>query len=65
MSEAKWVTRSILLIYLTTTGIFLAIFFVLWYDKLYDELVVEKSRALRDTHRTIVLSVLKIGRAHV
>lgn len=58
MSEAKWVTRSILLIYLTTTGIFLAIFFVLWYDKLYDELVVEKSRALRDTHRTIVLSVL-------
>ncbi len=58
MSEAKWVTRSILLIYLTTTSIFLAIFFVLWYDKLYDELVVEKSRALRDTHRTIVLSVL-------
>ena len=58
MSEAKWVTRSILLIYLTTTGVFLAIFFVLWYDKLYDELVVEKSRALRDTHRTIVLSVL-------
>ena len=58
MSEAKWVTRSILLIYLTTTGIFLAIFFVLWYDKLYDELIVEKSRALRDTHRTIVLSVL-------
>lgn len=58
MSEAKWVTRSILLIYLTTTGIFLAIFFVLWYDKLYDELVVEKSRVLRDTHRTIVLSVL-------
>ena len=58
MSEAKWVTRSILLIYLTTTGIFLAIFFALWYDKLYDELVVEKSRALRDTHRTIVLSVL-------
>lgn len=58
MSEAKWVTRSILLIYLTTTGIFLAIFFILWYDKLYDELVVEKSRVLRDTHRTIVLSVL-------
>lgn len=58
MSEAKWVTRSILLIYLTTTGVFLAIFFILWYDKLYDELVVEKSRALRDTHRTIVLSVL-------
>lgn len=58
MSEAKWVTRSILLIYLTTTGIFWAIFFVLWYDKLYDELVVEKSRVLRDTHRTIVLSVL-------
>lgn len=58
MSEAKWVTRSILLIYLTTTGIFLAIFFVLWYDKLYDELVVEKSRALRDTHRTIVVSIL-------
>ncbi len=58
MSEARWVTRSILLIYLTTTGIFLAIFFALWYDKLYDELIVEKSRNLRDTHRTIVLSVL-------
>lgn len=58
MSEAKWVTRSILLIYLTTTGIFLAIFFALWYDKLYDTLVVEKSRNLRDTHRTIVVSIL-------
>lgn len=58
MSEARWVTRSILLIYLTTTGIFLAIFFALWYDKLYDEFIVEKSRNLRDTHRTIVLSVL-------
>lgn len=58
MSEAKWVTRSILLIYLTTTGIFLAIFFALWYDKLYDELVVDRSKNLRDTHRTIVVSIL-------
>lgn len=58
MSEAKWVTRSILLIYLITTGIFLAIFFTLWYDKLYDELVVDRSKALRDTHRTIVLSIV-------
>lgn len=58
MSEAKWVTRSILLIYLITTGIFLAIFFALWYDKLYDELVVDKSKTLRDTHRTIVVSIL-------
>lgn len=58
MSEAKWVTRSILLIYLTTTGIFLAIFFALWYDKLYDALIVDKSRNLRDTHRTIVVSIL-------
>lgn len=58
MSEAKWVTRSILLIYLTTTGIFLAIFFTLWYDKLYEELVMEKTANLKDTHRTIVISVL-------
>lgn len=58
MSEAKWVTRSILGIYLTTTGIFLAIFFALWYDKLYEELIVDKSRNLRDTHRTIVMSFL-------
>lgn len=58
MSEAKWVTRSILGIYLTTTGIFLAIFFALWYDKLYETLIFEKSRNLRDTHRTIVVSFL-------
>lgn len=58
MSEAKWVTRSILLIYLITTGIFMAIFFALWYDKLYDALVVDKSKSLRDAHRTIVLSIV-------
>lgn len=58
MSEAKWVTRSILLIYLITTGVFMTIFFALWYDKLYDALVVDKSKTLRDTHRTIVLSIV-------
>ena len=58
MSEARWVTRWILLIYLTTTGVFLGILFAIWYDKLYDELVFEKSRILRDTHRTIVLSIV-------
>ncbi|MCE3578672.1 hypothetical protein LXQ12_13825, partial [Campylobacter jejuni] len=37
---AKKVIRQILLIFLTTTGIFLTIFFELWYQKLYEELVV-------------------------
>ena len=58
MSEARWVARWILLIYLTTTGVFLGILFAIWYDKLYNELVFEKSRILRDTHRTIVLSIV-------
>lgn len=58
MSEAKSVSRKILLLYLTTTGVFLAIFFYLWYDKLYDELVLKKSANLSATHRTIVLSVV-------
>lgn len=58
MSEAKSVSRKILLLYLTTTGVFLAIFFWLWYDKLYDELVLTKTASLNSTHRTIVLSVV-------
>ncbi len=58
MSEARWVARWILLIYLTTTGIFLGIFFGIWYDKLRDELIVEKTRYMRDAHRTIVLSIV-------
>ncbi len=55
---AKKVIRQILLIYLTTTGIFLTIFFALWYQKLYEELVVLKGTALRENHRNIVISIL-------
>lgn len=51
---AKKVIRQILLIYLTTTGIFLTIFFALWYQKLYEELVVLKGATLRENHRNIV-----------
>ncbi|EAJ7298426.1 sensor histidine kinase, partial [Campylobacter jejuni] len=55
---AKKVIRQILLIYLTTTGIFLTIFFALWYQKLYEELVVLKGATLRENHRNIVISIL-------
>lgn len=55
---AKKVIRQILLIYLTTTGIFLTIFFALWYQKLYEELVVLKGSTLRENHRNIVISIL-------
>lgn len=55
---AKKVVRQILLIYLTTTGIFLAIFFSLWYGKLYEELIVLKGAKLKDYHRNIVISIL-------
>ncbi|EOI2810270.1 two-component system sensor histidine kinase DccS, partial [Campylobacter jejuni] len=55
---AKKVIRQILLIYLTTTGIFLTIFFALWYQKLYEELVVLKGTTLRENHRNIVISIL-------
>lgn len=58
MLEAKWVSRWILLIYLSTTGVFLGVLFTLWYDKLYDELLFDKTAKLKDTHRTIVLSVV-------
>ncbi len=51
---AKKVIRQILLIYLTTTGIFLTIFFALWYQKLYEELVVLKGATLRENHRTLL-----------
>lgn len=58
MSEAKWVIRSILLIYLTTTGIFLTIFFILWYEKLYEDLLITKSANLREANRNIVVSII-------
>lgn len=58
MLEAKKVIRQILLIYLTTTGIFLIIFFSLWYDKLKDELIVSKTNPLREIHRNIITSIL-------
>ncbi|RQD69298.1 sensor histidine kinase [Campylobacter hepaticus] len=55
---AKKVIRQILLIYLTTTGIFLTIFFILWYQKLNEELIVSKGLSLRESHRNIVISIL-------
>ena len=58
MLEAKWVSRWILLIYLSTMGVFLGVLFTLWYEKLYDELLFDKTAKLKDTHRTIVLSVV-------
>lgn len=58
MLEAKWVSRWILLIYLSTTGVFLGVLFTLWYEKLYDELLFDKTANLKDTHRTIVLTVI-------
>lgn len=58
MLEAKWVSRWILLIYLSTTGVFLGVLFTLWYEKLYDELLFDKTAKLKDTHRTIVLTVI-------
>lgn len=58
MSEASWVSRWILVLYLSTTGLFLALLFWIYYDKLYDELLFEKTARLKDEHRTIVLSIL-------
>lgn len=55
---AKKVIRQILLIYLTTTGIFLTIFFALWYQKLYEELIILKGISLRENHRNIIISIL-------
>lgn len=55
---AKKVIRQILLIYLTTTGIFLTIFFALWYQKLYEELIISKGVSLRENHRNIVISIV-------
>ncbi|TEY02438.1 HAMP domain-containing sensor histidine kinase [Campylobacter sp. US33a] len=57
MSEAKSVIRQILLIYLTTTGVFLSIFFGIWYEKLYEELISEKSINLKEYHRNIVIGI--------
>ncbi|KAA6233847.1 HAMP domain-containing histidine kinase [Campylobacter sp. LR264d] len=57
MSEAKRVIRQILLIYLTTTGIFLAIFFSIWYAKFYEELINNNSLSLRQTHRNIAINI--------
>jgi len=58
MLEAKKVVRQILLLYLTTTGVFLAIFFSLWYDKLYEELLIAKTTNLREIHRNVVINIV-------
>lgn len=58
MSEARKVVRQILFIYLTTTCIFLTIFFSLWYDKLQDELISIKTNDLREFRRNIITSIL-------
>ncbi|MBZ7972834.1 MULTISPECIES: HAMP domain-containing sensor histidine kinase [Campylobacter] len=55
---SKKVIRQILLIYLTTTGFFLAFFFIIWYQKLYEELVILRSGSLRDIHRNIVINII-------
>ncbi|MBM0636655.1 HAMP domain-containing histidine kinase [Campylobacter sp. VicNov18] len=55
---AKKVIRQILVIYLTTTGVFLTIFFTLWYQKLNEELILLKGISLRENHRNIVLSII-------
>lgn len=54
----KKVIAQILALYLTTTGIFLIIFFVIWHQKLLDNLTNEHTRVLKDAHRNIVLSIL-------
>lgn len=58
MLEAKKVIRQILLIYLTTTGIFLIVFFSLWYEKLEEELINTKTYELRELRRNIITSIL-------
>ncbi|MCR2112596.1 sensor histidine kinase [Campylobacter upsaliensis] len=54
---AKKVIWQILLIYLTTTGIFLTIFFSIWYEKLYEDLILIKGENLREIRRTIVVNI--------
>lgn len=55
---AKKVIAQILALYLTTTGVFLIIFFAIWYQKLVDNLTNENIRVLRDAHRNIVVSII-------
>ncbi|EHQ1322861.1 HAMP domain-containing histidine kinase [Campylobacter upsaliensis] len=54
---AKKVIWQILLIYLTTTGVFLSIFFSIWYEKLYEDLILIKGENLREIRRTIVVNI--------
>ncbi|EEU7820201.1 HAMP domain-containing histidine kinase [Campylobacter upsaliensis] len=54
---AKKVIWQILLIYLTTTGVFLTIFFSIWYEKLYEDLILIKGENLREIRRTIVVNI--------
>ncbi|MBK1973137.1 HAMP domain-containing histidine kinase [Campylobacter sp. TTU-622] len=61
MSEnksSKKVIYQILFIYLTTTGIFLAFFFTLWYQKLYEELIILQGNNLKEIHRNIVINII-------
>ncbi|TKX31776.1 two-component system sensor histidine kinase DccS [Campylobacter estrildidarum] len=55
---SKKVIRQILLLYLTTTGFFITFFFVLWYQKLHEELIILKSTSLREIHRNIVIGII-------
>lgn len=54
---AKKVIWQILLIYFTTTGVFLTIFFSIWYEKLYEDLILIKGENLREIRRTIVVNI--------
>lgn len=55
---AKKVVWQILLIYLTTTGVFLTIFFSIWFEKLYEDLIVVKGENLREIRHTIITNVV-------
>lgn len=54
----KKVIYQILFIYLTTTGIFLTFFFTLWYQKLYEELIILQGSNLKEIHRNIIINII-------
>ena len=55
---SKWVIRWILLIYLSTTSIFLGSLFAIWYNKSYSDLKNQKTINLKDSARNIILSII-------
>ncbi|PAF52609.1 hypothetical protein BKH44_00005 [Helicobacter sp. 13S00477-4] len=59
--EEKSVIFKILLLYLLTTGIFLSIFFTIYYDRGYGLIIHEKSSDLREDYITLVQLIDKNG----